>query len=265
MKHETGSMKDAVIAKIKKGEATMRPRWHFVLRTTLFTLGAIIVALALLYLASFILFVLRETGLLFVPSFGLRGMGVFLFALPWFLILLALAFVFVLEVLVRRYAFAYRKPLLYSLAVIVLFVVVGGALIASLGLHQGFARYAKEGRIPVADALYRNYEHPMHDRVFPGVLLRFTEEGFLLKDIRNEEFQVVVTTNTRFPSGVDLDSSDRIVVFGNRVATSTIEAEGIRRIDNTTRPPHHMRGWGHPLPPPEFVIPSISGATTSVE
>src|SRR3989344_3614541 len=120
MSHEIRSIKEEVIARIKRGETIMRPRWHFVLRAMLYALGVLIAALALVYLASFIMFVLRETGLLFVPSFGFRGVGVFLFSLPWFLILLSLVFVFVLEVLVRRYAFAYRKPLLYSVFGIVI-------------------------------------------------------------------------------------------------------------------------------------------------
>jgi hypothetical protein len=264
MSHETRSIKEEVIAKIKKGEMVMRPRWHFVLRAVLYALGALIAALALIYLASFIIFILRETGLLFVPSFGFRGVGVFLFSLPWFLILLCLSFLFVLEVLVRRYAFAYRKPLLYSVFGIILFVALCTTVVASLGFHQGFSRYAKEGRFPVAGALYRSFEHPMNDHVFPGSIMAMTDDGFLMKDIRGKEFTVIITSDTRFPFGVDLTIGDRVVVFGTKTSTTTIDAQGVRRMDDTMRPPTHHRGW-RPLSSPSMFLSTTTPETSEAE
>jgi hypothetical protein len=241
------SIADLVLEKIKTGQAEMRPRWHFVLRTLLFTLGVIILWLALLYLASFIVFVLRETGVLFVPSFGFRGVGVFLFSLPWFLILLVAAFVLVLEILVTRYSFAYRKPLLYSMGGILLLVVLGGAVVSSLGFHQGFSRYAKKGSIPMAGEFYRSFEHRPNDNIFPGTILTLSEDGFRLRDPREEEFDIIVTSDTGFPFGVDFEEGDKVVVFGDRKGTSTVvQAVGIRRMDGMPRPPRHHEGWGHP-------------------
>ena len=248
MSKDKTSLAGSILEKIKSGETHMRPRWHFVLRAFLLALGALILLLALLYLASFIVFVLRETGILFVPSFGLRGVGVFLFALPWFLILLAVLFVLVLEVLVRNYSFAYRKPLLYSVGTIVVFVISGGAVVAHLGFHEGMARFAKERRIPVADGFYRSFEHRLHDQVFPGTITAFSDDGFHLRDIHDEEFDIIVTSDTRFPFGVDFEQGDKVVVFGDRKGSSTAEEAGVRRIDETLRPPHHEHGWGRPMP-----------------
>jgi hypothetical protein len=240
----------SIVEKIKKGEATMRPRWHFVLRALLSGLGVVILLLSLLYLASFIIFVLRETGVLFVPSFGLRGVGVFLFALPWFLMFITLVFVFVLEVLVRRYAFAYRKPLLYSVSGIMLLVVFGGMFLTFMGFHQGFAHYAKERRVPMAGAFYKSFEHSLHDNVFPGTIILLTDDGFHMRDREEAELDIIITSDTRFPYGVDFVAGDTVVVFGERRGTSTIEAIGVRRMDESLRPPMHRRGWSHRIPPP---------------
>jgi len=247
------SIADLVLEKIKTGQAEMRPRWHFVLRTLLLVLGVVILWIALLYLASFILFVLRETGVLFIPSFGFRGIGVFLLSLPWFLILLVALFVVVLEILVTRYSFAYRKPLLYSVGGILFFVVSGGVVVSSLGFHQGFSRYAKEGRVPVAGEFYRSFEHRPNDNIFPGTIVILSRDGFHLRDLHEEEFDIIVTAHTGFPFGVDFEEGDKVVVFGDRKGTSTVvEAVGVRRMDDRPRPPRHHEGWGRPIPSPYF-------------
>src|SRR3989344_577393 len=98
--HNHNSIKDAVLAKIKSGQAKMKPRWHFVLKDALFAMGSVIVALTLLYLLSFVIFVLHRNGAWFAPSLGLRGAREFFFALPWLLILTMAVFAGILEILV---------------------------------------------------------------------------------------------------------------------------------------------------------------------
>jgi len=71
--HPRSSIKDAVLEKIRRGEVHMRPRWQFVLKGVLVALGAVLVALALLYLVSFVFFAFgsRACGL----SRALAGAG----------------------------------------------------------------------------------------------------------------------------------------------------------------------------------------------
>ncbi|MBU4141685.1 hypothetical protein KKE99_02325, partial [Patescibacteria group bacterium] len=86
------SIKESILSVIKSGQVKMRPRWHFVLKTALAAFGVIILVLTVLYLASFIIFVLRQTGVLFVPAFGLQGWFAFFTNLPIFLIGLLIVF-----------------------------------------------------------------------------------------------------------------------------------------------------------------------------
>ena len=153
MEHNhNNTLQETLLAKIKEGQMVMRPRWHFVLKAVLGILGMIILAMAALYLISFILFALREAGLLFIPGFGFHGVGVFLFSLPWILILVSLIFIFLLELLVKRYAFGYRKPLLYSLFGVLGLVVLGSIL--SYHFRTGIQIVERQG-MPVMDHLPR--------------------------------------------------------------------------------------------------------------
>src|ERR1700722_1425847 len=94
-----------VLAAIESGQVKMRPRWQFLLQTTLLAVGVIIAFFALLYLVSFIFFILHENGVWFVPAFGVSGWVALFRRLPWALIGLTIIFIIVLEFLVRRYSF----------------------------------------------------------------------------------------------------------------------------------------------------------------
>src|ERR1019366_7165464 len=97
-KIEKKTVEGNVFAAIHSGQVKMRPRWRFILETVLLGVGSIIVLLTLLYLVSFILFVLHESGAWFVPVFGLPGWVAFFHRLPWVLIGLAIIFIFILEI-----------------------------------------------------------------------------------------------------------------------------------------------------------------------
>lgn len=244
MEHNhNNTLQETLLAKIKEGQVVMRPRWHFVLKAVLGILGIIILGMAALYLISFILFALREAGLLFIPGFGFHGMGVFLFSLPWVLILMSAAFIFFLELLVKRYAFGYRKPLLYSVFGVLGLVVLGSALLFRLGFHEQVFKFVERQGMPVMDPFYRGYALPRGDGVHRGSISAFTEKGLMLTTRRGDVFEVNIASETEFPYGLDLQLDDEIVVLGER-ASSTIEAVGIRRIDDRTRPPMRGMMWG---------------------
>lgn len=231
MNQETSpSIKDKVLAAITSGQVKMLPRWHYVLKAILAISGAIMLSLALLFLASFIIFYLRQSGVWFAPGFGLRGIGVFLTSLPWLLILVAVVFVVVLEVLVKHYAFAYRQPLLYSALGIVLLVTLGGIAVAKTSFHGEFLRQAREHRLPFGEPLYREFGVKGARNVHPGNISELTENGFILSTRHDEDLTITVTPQTRFPIGYDLAEGDLVVVMGEREG-DTVEAFGVRKIE----------------------------------
>lgn len=246
------TIQDHILEAAKSGRVRMRPKWHFVLKAALGLVGGVMLVLVLVYLSSFIIFVLRRTGVLFAPGFGSRGWYDFFASLPWVLILLAVVFIVILELLVRHYSFAYRRPLLYSVLGIVLVVFAGGIMLEHTPLHGRLFRYARENRLPPPMGhFYRGFGMQRFNDVHRGTVVSSTDRGFIMEDVRGETSTVVISPRTRLPLGADFAVGDTVVVFGEQDGTA-IRAFGIREVDaepefNGPPPP--------PLPMPRGAIP----------
>ena len=224
------SIKEKIMAAVKSGELVMRPRWHFVLRAALLVLGVVITLLVLIYLASFILFILRASGIIFIPFFGGRGLFASLFSLPWFLIMLVILFIIVLELLVKKYSFSYRRPLLYSAISIIAIVVLGSLAVSRIALHERLFRDARHGHLPFAGGFYRNFGAPRLGNIHRGEIVQMMPNGFILNDLRDETSTIVVAPETRVFPIEKLEVGDEVIIFGENNA-GVIRAEGIREIE----------------------------------
>ncbi|MEK7600347.1 MAG: hypothetical protein AAB463_00080 [Patescibacteria group bacterium] len=221
------SLRDRIEQKIQSGEARMRPRWHFIFASLLVACGIGLITLSAIYLVSFVVFITHATGTAFLPQFGFWGIGKLLLAIPWVLIFIALGFVIALEVLVRRFAFAYRRPLLYSVAAIVLAVLLGSMLVGRTALHARLAERAWMGNLPLAGPLYRGFELERGENAHTGVIEMFIPEGFRMEDRSGDAVKVFVLPETRMPRGVLLKEGDAVFVLGPR-EQDIIRALGVR-------------------------------------
>lgn len=228
MNQET--LKQKLEAAIKSGRVNMRPRWHFVLRGALLAVGVILLSLALLYLVSLILFSLRASGAWFGPGFGLRGIRELLLSLPWLLILLALSFIVLLELLVKRYALAYRKPMLYSALAVIALGVAGGIIVSLTPLHQNLFFQARQHHLPFGEEFYRGMPRPEH--IEAGQIVEVMPPNYRIITPHDDNITVIVTPQTSFDgnSAGDLQVGDSIVVFGQRADENEITAQDIKKI-----------------------------------
>lgn len=229
------SISEAVMNAARKGLIKMRPRWYFALKAALAVTGVAIFSLFLVYLASFIFFMLRRTGIWFAPSFGFKGLFVFLMSLPWLLILLTLVFGIILEILVRRYSFAYRWPLLYSAAVIVFIVAASGYIVAITPFHGNLVEYEKDRGPLCCGGIYRDMDRDRINNVHVGQVYEIMPQGFSLKNRDEEILLVLVSPETKTPFGKEFLAGDVVAVIGERVG-AVINAWGIRKIDEKMGP-----------------------------
>ncbi len=229
MDEKSKKLQDKIFDAIKKGEVVMRPRWHFVLKTILITLGVVILSLVTIYLTSLIIFGLRETGIIFAPGLGLRGLFVFARALPWVLIILVGIFLIVLELLVKKYSFAYRKPLLFSVCGILAVVCITGWVLTRTPMHGAIMQRMDHFNIPVVGHAYRDIREPMFHDAEMGKIMVITPMGFDMENPRKEIIIVSVTPNTRIFRQVQLKRGDYVMVIGPRIG-DMVEAFGIREI-----------------------------------
>lgn len=243
------SIKAGVEDAIKTGKAKMRPRSYFVVRSILLIIGSGLLALTLVYLTSFVFFVMRVSGVWFVPAFGPSAVGVFFKSLPWVLIIIAIVFVIILEWLVKRYALAWRKPLLYSTFGIIGFVLVSGFIVAQTSLHRGAFEYAENDKLPLIGPLYRGYGKPHLKDIHPGTILELTENGLIIETRDGERWNVEIVETTRLPFGGEFVIGDAVIIHGEK-DDDVITAFGIRTADDRFKD-FHQRPRSPMMPPPE--------------
>ncbi len=227
---DKNSIKERIFGEIKKGQIKMRPKWRFALEASLILAGGVIILLALLYLASFAIFVLRETGVLFVPVFGFGGWQAFFLSLPWILIFFILIFAGALEILIRRYSFVYRRPLIYSALGIIFVVAAGGIFVANTSLHEGLSGCADKNSLPLMGQVYHEYANRRFQNIHRGRILNIVRNNLIIRNRQSEQLRIIITPRTRLPWGADFSEGDTVIVFGNR-ADNTVTALGIQEIE----------------------------------
>ena len=224
-------IRNKVLEAIKSGRAKMKPKWHFVLRGILISILIVIAFLVLLSIWSFTFFSLRQTGIWFAPVFGSAGWFSLLRSTPWILIVLSVVFIIFLEILVRRYAFAYRRPLIYSILGLVLIVLAGGVFMEPW--HRELFRFAKRDKLPIVGGLYRDFDMKRFDDIHRGEIIQIFDGGFLIRGSSDDETStILLTPMTHMPPGAPLlKVGDSVVVFGPEHG-GEIQALGIAEVNS---------------------------------
>jgi len=209
----------------------MRPKIYFILKAVLIALTTLLVAFFVLFLVSFIFFNLRASGAWFLPRFGLPVIGIFFKSLPWLLILITIILIGVLEILVKRFSFAYRRPILYSILFIIIFTFLGSFAMSRTHLHPDFFWKAQERKLPMMGRFYRDFGMPKLGDVYYGIVFDMMDSGFHLETPKGEILTVVATSTipSRLGSPI-IKKDDRVIVLGKR-KNETIQAFGVRKVD----------------------------------
>lgn len=226
-------IQDVVMERIRKGGVLMRPRWQFVLLGVLWAAGALLTLVLALYLVSLFVFLLRESGLLFVPAFGMRGWFDILRSAPFYIIGLIAICALIINLLARHFAFAYRRPLTVSLGAVLLVTFAGGLLVGATPLHTELRRSAEHGYLPSPfDVPYRHdMRPPPPDDFHKGIVILRDGSLLYLRNADGGTTTVRISPRTRLPFGADLEPGDAVVVIGDETS-GAIEAFGLREIDS---------------------------------
>jgi hypothetical protein len=217
-----------ILEKIKAGEVAMKPRWHFVLKSLLLILAVAVASLLVVYLLSFILFFLRQSGVGFMPLYGFKGVSVFVMNSPWLLIVSSGALILILQLLVKKYAFSFKQPLVYSLVGIIVLVLIGAYSIEQTQLHSRLQGFSQERNTPLFSSLYRGIDEKRPENILFGTVTEVTEQGFILELDTGENLTILVTEQTKMRSDSRYSAGDTVFVFGDRADREVIEALGVR-------------------------------------
>jgi hypothetical protein len=233
------TLSDKVIGEIKDRQVKMKPRFYFVFKTVFFVVTLVFVFLAIVFLVSFILFVVQGNGTWFLFGFGWPGIRMFLAYFPWILALIALAFLVLMEILIHRLGFAYRRPLIISLVGVLCIGLVTGIFVATTPLHEGAFQSAQESTLPVAGALYRNYGVMPTENLFSGVVSEpINENDFSIETPEGQNVKIQMSTSTSFGQDIikqKVEKSDPVMIMGEKKG-SEIRAFGVHKFEKNKEP-----------------------------
>ncbi len=216
---EEQAIQKNVLDAIASGRIKMHSRAYFVLQTVLAIVGGIILGLFLIYIVGFAIFLLRESGALLAPGLGFAGWYIFFRSVPWLLVVLSLIFLLVLVILINHYAFAYQRPLLYSLLGIMIIVTAASFYISFYQFNP-----------PILGAYYNGYNSGELTDVHRGEIVVLAANGFVLQGLSGETSTVLFGAGMAPAAESDLRAGDLVVVFGDRDTSGFIEASAIEKI-----------------------------------
>lgn len=233
MEEKNEQLNKEILSQIKEGKVEMKSRWFFLLRTILGVLGVFILSLCLIFLVSFILFGLRKSGVALAPGFGPQGFILFAMSLPWMLILITAAFLMVLEILIRKYSFVYKKPILYSLIGVFAVTTLITLLLPSFAFHNSiFRAYKPErgGEMPPVGKFYRGFGVPHPPDLIRGVIVDFSTGTLLVATDDGVTSSVAISDITKIFPGTNMAIGGELLIFGPRSSSGVVSAFGIREI-----------------------------------
>ncbi len=214
--------KDAVLEKIRAGAVQMRPRFYFVLKAFTVAVVAGLVLVLSIFLASFIFFSLRLNATDSLLSFGSRGLITFLQMFPWPFALLDLGLIFLLEWLLRRFRFAYSRPMLYILIALVAVVTSASLLVASgTRFHDSLLERADRDELPLPlGAFYEGAREKAASDfgVFRGEVIEIREDTFVISNDDMDADEDDGTWEIAYPSDYEryeIEVGDRVFVAGD--------------------------------------------------
>lgn len=221
-------LKDNLLQTIEDGEVKMKPHRVFVLHAVLAIVGAILGMIILLFTFTFVVFVLRHTGVGFAPHMLQDGTSLFLRAFPWGLLLIAIIAAVVSVWLVKRFRWIYRKPFMILLVSILSIGGIGAIATEAFEIHDHLFEHAQERTVPVLKQLYDRHLSDDIDVVHPGVIQNIRDDQLRILTPSGEELDIQLEEDTKLPRA-PLEPGDHVMIFGEQ-EDGQIEAEGIRPI-----------------------------------
>ncbi len=224
-------LKDNLLVSIKTGKIGMKPKWHFMLKGLFYLSGLLLSILVGMYFLSFILFILRESGLWWTPGFGFAGLVFFVTMSPWLLIVITLVFLATVYLLARHFGHNYRHHATYTLIAVVLLVTLGASIIDYLAVHDRVRDLTDRRQIPGLSPLYRESKKHHQPDITAGQITAIGDNELRISNHEGE--YSVLLQEAKHPAAYIPSVGEHIMIFGPLIGTSTIKAKGIR-----------------PLPPP---------------
>jgi hypothetical protein len=221
-----------VMAAITDGRVKMHSRWFFRLRFILTVALLVIIALAVIWYNSFVLFALDHSGRFFLLTLGGHGLSVFLSSVPWLVLFYGIILSILLAWLIYRGTKAYRWPIGFGFVMIIIGAGAVGYAVSFTPFQQLLHRSSIDRDMPLFGGLYKQWAETEPVGSITGIVTTLSDQGFMILD-RDLDLDAVIVNQ-----GVKLDRpivvNDVVLVVGDE-KDEIIQAESIRHLSERYR------------------------------
>jgi len=188
---------------------------------SLWALSIILTFTLTIYLISFIVFIFQGNSLHLLPQLGPGGWLNLYLSLPWILLFITFIVFVLLQGLIIRFSFAYKRPPVHTVLISIILVVLAGVLISQTSFQEKAYEAHKDGFV---------YRNALRDRgeVYIGAVTQINGGGFNIKNRGGYTYIVSMTPETKIPP-FRISVSTIMMVMGPE-KDGIIEAVGIHPI-----------------------------------
>ena len=223
-------IKTNVFAKIRAGEISMRSRIYFIARVALLLALVGLAILSAMFFLSFALFSIHQSGQEFLLGFGQRGLLAFFELFPWWSFCTTVAFIFLIDFLLRYFKFGYRLSMLELFLVAFVVVMIAGIGVTFTPLHAILLDTADHNALPVMGPLYEKI-HDSHQEqgIYRGTISSIQNTAFVISRDDNDKDTDDGTWTVVSPPGFSTTTlyvGERVYVAGTLMG-GVVEAYGV--------------------------------------
>jgi len=216
---EKNSIKNEILKEIKKGDIKMHPKIYFVLKSALLIVVAVLLFILIAYLTSYSIFYLENNGARFLLRSGLGGLVDIFHAVPLILIFLLLLLFYLIEKTIKKFNFAYKRPLIYSF----LFVVI-------IAVGFGFFLHKNPLQKTLSCGLPQNHNLNAPN-TFKGEIIEINENEIKIQDINGEIIYTIMPSESFKMEERELERGDRIIFRGKRDDKKIINISSFQKLN----------------------------------
>lgn len=233
---QNNSFKEEILKKISAGEVSMRPRAYFVLKMFILVFVVIVTTITSILLISYTLFILHTGGHVFLLGFGAKGIYEFLMIFPWLLLIFNIILLLFLDFLLKRFKFAYNRPILYVFLGTLVAITLCGSLFNFTSFHKDMMYRAEGKRLPFGGGFYQGLRKSHKaNGIFRGEVVSIASSTFVISHNEYDTDDNYGTVRVLVPSGFVIDTflsiGDEVFIAGD-VVNNDIKAYGIQKIED---------------------------------
>lgn len=185
------SIKNSVLEKIKKDEVKMTPRQFFFMKWLTLSVTSIFLLILGVYLLAYVAFLFVDNGLMYIPLFTESGVSDFIVEVPWTLVSLGLASIFLFSITSKTFYRIYRRPFLFVFFSILFFVVISQIAFVSTGGMQFVKEEAYKNNLKLVPSKFLEFRDSQTGDLFVGYVVSTTTNSLIIRDRKNALVELV--------------------------------------------------------------------------